>query len=301
MNVKKQEDQYRFKVLDEGYVMNKNYPQFRWSSSLNDNMSLMFENDQVQDIPTKQTRSACRGHFTLIELLVVVAIIGILAAMLLPALSMAREQARQTSCISNLKQMGLATIAYTVDYNGWFPRKNDGSEDIAWKLYIVPYLDPTVDSIGDARLGRGVFRCPSWKINPACVGLAGAYENGWGGYAWNGQLGNACMGDKNSRKHISSVKVPSETILIGDASDFINVPVTSGTAYLLCCLFPPENGGTLSSIGVGRRHNNGICTAMADGHAEWYSWSTLMTGKNGVRNWYYFSMSSQYSTIPKHY
>lgn len=103
----------------------------------------------------------CRKGFTLIELLVVIAIIAILAAILFPVFAQAREKARQASCLSNQKQLGLAIIQYVQDYDETYPigAQADSSNPDAiftwvigqtWMRNVEPYVKSTA-----------VYRCPS--------------------------------------------------------------------------------------------------------------------------------------------
>ena len=119
--------------------------------------------------------------FTLIELLVVIAIIGILASMLLPALSQARSAARKAGCINNLKQFGTLTALYQNDFNGYFPPAGIGADFASETPYngdnqrsgsgFIYYLDPDSISIIPGT-GKGqvvntvngnlaIFQCPS--------------------------------------------------------------------------------------------------------------------------------------------
>src|ERR1035437_3779628 len=87
-----------------------------------------------------------RRGFTLIELLVVIAIIAILAAILFPVFARAREKARQTSCTSNLKQLGLGMMMYCQDYDDCTPIAYSGDNpgvtwwSFTWKERIYPYV-----------------------------------------------------------------------------------------------------------------------------------------------------------------
>src|SRR6266571_1849729 len=87
-----------------------------------------------------------KSAFTLIELLVVIAIIAILAAILFPVFARAREKARQTTCMSNLKQIGLALMQYAQDYDEHWP----SADWWGYKKVIMPYTKADL-----------VFKCPS--------------------------------------------------------------------------------------------------------------------------------------------
>src|SRR4051812_17085103 len=95
-----------------------------------------------------------RTAFTLIELLVVIAIIAILASILFPVFGRARENARRSSCLSNMKQIGLGMYQYSQDYDEKFMLEWDGGTDAGWKQIVQPYLKSTQ-----------IWACPSNTLN----------------------------------------------------------------------------------------------------------------------------------------
>src|SRR5687768_14208579 len=96
--------------------------------------------------PVRSAKVPGRRGFTLIELLVVIAIIAILAAILFPVFAQAREKARQTSCLSNLKQLSTAMMMYAEDSDGLFPpavarptRQHKNYFQMSWMARVYPY------------------------------------------------------------------------------------------------------------------------------------------------------------------
>src|SRR5579862_7668479 len=120
-----------------------------------------------------------RRGFTLIELLVVIAIIAILAAILFPVFAQAREKARQISCASNERQIGLAILEYTQDYDelyplAWIDTHPDHIGGNAWNYSIQPYMksgsnsqDAFNNPAGDTYFVEvgGVWDCPDYPAN----------------------------------------------------------------------------------------------------------------------------------------
>jgi prepilin-type N-terminal cleavage/methylation domain-containing protein/prepilin-type processing-associated H-X9-DG protein len=134
----------------------------------------------IKKMKTLVKRHINKKAFTLIELLVVIAIIAILAAILFPVFGRARENARRSSCQSNLKQVGLGILQYTQDYDEMFPMVMPGADNEAlgrtngWAIVIQPYIKSTqlfqcpseTNSIGDATTNRYSDYCYNTRLGP---------------------------------------------------------------------------------------------------------------------------------------
>ena len=202
--------------------------------------------------------------FTLIELLVVIAIIAILAAILFPVFARARENARRSSCQSNLKQIALGFAQYKSDYDERFPINivgNPAPGVFGWADAIQPYLkssqifqcpsEPT-DSVGDPRIST----YSDYTYN---VGLA----RGNGGCV---TAGAGCSPANMIGVNDSQVEYPTLTLLTIERITPVNAQgADRGGGYI------GSTGGRADTAGIAwTRHLNGVNLSFADGHVKWF-------------------------------
>lgn len=215
-----------------------------------------------------------RRGFTLIELLVVIAIIAILAAILFPVFAKAREKARQSSCLSNVKQIMLANLSYAQDYDELLPqlyRTGGPYGYVPWTAAIAPYIK-----------NEQIFVCPSNSFNHCTTVGRWAYvlwhdywPNSYGYNTWNGG-GNAdaMPWDPYSGSQgmaLGQIKRPSEVIHIGDNHQ---------DCYQM--YWTDSNFVDNFNVSPNRPHNEGGNFAFVDGHAKWLK---TLTNENFAANY----------------
>jgi prepilin-type N-terminal cleavage/methylation domain-containing protein/prepilin-type processing-associated H-X9-DG protein len=210
-----------------------------------------------------------RSGFTLIELLVVIAIIAILAAILFPVFAQAREKARQSTCLSNVKQIATCYFMYAQDYDGRYTQNRyaDGANHYTWKLAILPYVK-NID----------VFRCPSNAYNkiPAANELLGKWVEGKDGvprsYAMNGASLHDGMND-------AELQAASETILMCECRYGYPDVYPADQSWSSFKYSSDWNATPKSDLGVMQTHSGLSNYAFFDGHVRPMKPTYTITGR----------------------
>jgi len=252
-------------------------------------------------ISTKRTTR--RDGFTLIELLVVIVIIGIIAAMLLPVLARAKEKARRTTCLNNLKQWGLAQSMYLDDNGQNFPKTkipnntpgapggyfedNPLWNDLfdfyfqkppqgldAWFNALPPYVaNPPLyayaiqngpEGIASFNNGNNVFRCPTAIIDPGVdTGKRVAFK-----YGMNSQGLAHAPSDVVYLKSQMIVN-PSAFVLFSEGRTLLTETPFYGNSQKEGDICKPQ----VYTTAFTSRHSTGGSITFGDGHAKWYKYT----------------------------
>ena len=210
-----------------------------------------------------------RRAFTLIELLVVIAIIAILAAILFPVFARARENARRSSCMSNLKQIALGIMQYTQDYDEKLPlmmTRPSGSgsflpntDEHGWSEYVQPYLK-----------SLQIYQCPSDPYPPAAAG-----DNGYGytDYGMNNFCTLSSCVTYTTGVSLSSFETPALSVMLFELGDGYAANGYGGCSDYNCS--PDSSGLALAISSTNNGHYNALIhlggenVAFADGHVKW--------------------------------
>ncbi|RYX85549.1 DUF1559 domain-containing protein [bacterium] len=198
--------------------------------------------------------------FTLIELLVVIAIIAILAAILFPVFARARENARRSSCQSNLKQIGLGVMQYVQDYDEGFPLHNAGGPAFGFFAIMQPYLKSTQ-----------IYQCPSETTTPADNNPA---TNGYTDYAYNLTLG--WRGGNPVKVSQAALTQSSLTVLALDDGLIGNADGRADNWSAGCGTTPDCGTGALATFRgpYAQRHLETQNALFCDGHVKSYKGQT---------------------------
>ena len=195
--------------------------------------------------------------FTLVELLVVIAILALLLALLLPSLEKARDQARAITCRNNLRQIGLATMLYADDNEGYIPR-NGGF----WILRFIPYLGGHSDEVKDYR-EMEVYDCPNYPDKEQTVDyVVNSWKDGVREFIGFSRL--SIFRQPSSKIYLADNEYGSWRTIIKNQSGLNN------TGEFDCWRPPHLPTGPDGTRRVARdRHRNGCNAMFLDGHSDW--------------------------------